>query len=72
MTAAERDELVSDLQRIGVLIEAVERRPDHDGEWQIVCWCPHPLLRYTITNAKLFRETVRAGLTPVLPRGALG
>jgi hypothetical protein len=71
VTADERDELVADLLRICVLIEKVEPRPDYPGEWQIVAWSPNPLHRYTITNAKVFREAVHAGLNPDLPRGAL-
>ena len=71
MTADERDELIADLLRIGVLVEKAEPRPHYDGEWQIVAWCPNPLHRYTITNAKLFREAVRDGRSGVLPRGAL-
>lgn len=71
MTADEADELVRDLERIGVQVEAVEPRPWHEGEWQMRCWCPDPAHFYLITNAARFRQAVRDGLTPVLPSGAL-
>jgi hypothetical protein len=71
MTRDEADELVGDLLRIGVLVEKVEPRPHYSGEWQIIAWCPNPLHRYTITDAKRFRQAVRDGLSGVLPRGAL-
>jgi hypothetical protein len=71
MTREECDDLLADLQRICVLVEAVEPQRDEPERWQIVAWCPNPIMRYTIRNAKTFREAVHTGLTPVLPKGAL-
>jgi hypothetical protein len=71
MTAQERDELVRDLEHAGCYVRKVEPRPWHDGEWQIVAWCPDPAHFYTITNARLFRQAVRGGLISDLPREAL-
>jgi hypothetical protein len=71
MTSGETDELVRDLERAGVQVEAVEPRPHYDGEWQLRCWCPKPAHSYTIGDATVFREAVHNRLTPVLLRGAL-
>jgi hypothetical protein len=74
MTVDERDELVRDLERIGVRVLAAEPRPEYAGElggWQIRCWCEQPAHEYIITNAARFRATVHAGLIPDVPRGAL-
>jgi hypothetical protein len=71
MTAAERDALVRDLERIGVYVQEVQPRPWHEGEWQLYCWCPDPPHFYWITDAARFRQAVRAALSDVLPRGAL-
>jgi hypothetical protein len=76
VTADERDELVRDLERAGVQMEAVQPRElsgyyASQNEWQLRCRCPDPAHCYTITDAKCFRQAVRDGLTPVLPRGEL-
>jgi hypothetical protein len=71
MTRDEADELLRDLLRICVLIEAVEPQRDKPDGWQIVAWCANPLHRYIIRDAARFREAVHNGLTPYLPRGAL-
>jgi hypothetical protein len=77
MTREEMLELVRDLERLPaglVRIERTERQPyPCEGLWQIVCWCERTgnSHSYMITDARRFREAVHAGLTPVLPRGAL-
>ena len=71
MTIDERDELVRDLERACVRVEAVELLPWHGGEWQVRCWCPDPAHFYTTTNAARFREAVHNGLIPEAPRRAL-
>ncbi|HEX6819544.1 MAG TPA: hypothetical protein VF120_14295 [Ktedonobacterales bacterium] len=76
MSHEEMLEMVRDLERLPaglVRIERTERQPyPFEDLWQIVCWCDNPRMHYTIKNAGRFREVVHAGLTPVLPRGALG
>jgi hypothetical protein len=72
VTRDEADELVRDLERAGVYVQEVQPRPHYEGEWQLYCWCPDPAHFYWITNAQLFRRSVREGLTPVPPHGALG
>ena len=75
MTAGERDELVRDLERAGVHIEAIERREPRayfSGEWQIRCaWQNNPRGFYTIIDAQLFRDAVACGRVPKVPRNAL-
>ena len=77
MTTAERDELVRDLERAGVPIEAIERRHAGErgyfsGEWQIRCaWQDNPRAFYTIIDAQLFRGAVACGCVPKVPRSAL-
>jgi hypothetical protein len=71
MTRDEADELLRDLLRIGVLVEAVEPQRDKPDGWQIVAWCANPLHRYIISDATRFRQAVHDGLSDVLPRGAL-
>jgi hypothetical protein len=71
VTADEANELVHDLERIGVRVLRIEPRPDHPGEWRIRAWCDKPAHEYLIANAVLFRQTVRDGFSSVLPRGAL-
>ena len=65
------DELVRDLERIGVRVLRIEQRPDYPGELQLRAWCDKPAHEYLIANAVLFRQTVRDGFSSVLPRGAL-
>jgi hypothetical protein len=71
VTEVERDELVRDLERAGMRIVAIEPRPFYAGEWQIRVWSRRTTVEHVIADAVLFRQVVRAGLTPVLARGAL-
>jgi hypothetical protein len=74
LTAAERDELVADLRRARVCVLGVEPRPAYahePGGVQVRAWCEQPAHAYTVSDAAGFREAVRAGIVPDIPRGAL-
>jgi hypothetical protein len=76
VTADEASALKADLEHAGVYVHAAKPRIARGcyagtDDWQLYCWCDEPAHGYTITNATLFRDAVRAGLVEELPRNAL-
>jgi len=72
MTRDEADELMRDLERVrGIQIIRTELRPHVPDEAQLYVWSEYTNACHSIVNSRLFRDAVAAGLTPVLPRGAL-
>jgi hypothetical protein len=70
MSRSECDSLLRDLVAGG--IEVVQVEAPAPGAYRIRCRCPLPTHDYTINDAALFRQTVRAGLVPWIRRDALG
>jgi len=52
-------------------IDGVRVEEGPPGVFRPYCHCPMPDHHYWITNAKLFRESVKAGLIKWIPASAL-
>ena len=69
MTLDECDDMIRDLQRVGV--KTGEPQWDEKrGDWKFSCWCPVREQFYWVANARLYRVMVGLGLVHHVPRDA--
>ena len=70
LTREECDELLRDLAA-GTGIQVLRVKEPSPGIFRLYCHCDVPNHTFWITNAALFRETVRAGFIEWIPKNAL-